>query len=163
MKNIIAVAVALAFTFPISLLAEQHEPRFVPQDQEDTVLDQQTGLQWMRCSLGQTWTGQTCAGHTNRFTWDQAQSAAESGHAGLQDWRLPTVHELQTLIEYRMFNPAIDHQAFPNTPPANYWSSSEAAYDAFYAWSVHFANGFSNWRHKRQRFEVRLVRDVDAE
>ena len=60
-----------------------------------------------------------------------------------------------------MFNHAIDPAAFPNTPPSNFWSSSEAAYDAFYGWTVHFANGFSNWRHKRQRFEVRLVRDGD--
>jgi len=156
----LAVAVALFLAAPTAL-AETTEPRFIPSADGVTVSDQQSGLQWLRCSLGQTWVGQTCVGHANRYTWEQALAAAEGDHAGAADWRLPTVHELQNLVEYRMFNPAIDPKAFPNTPPANFWSSSEAAYDAFYAWSVHFGNGFSNWRHKRQRFEVRLVRDTE--
>jgi hypothetical protein len=101
-----------------------------------------------------------CSGLANRYTCDQA-IALDSNVAGSGDWRLPTVEELQTIVEYQVFNPAVNSNAFPNTPPSAFWSSSEAAYDAFYAWTIHFANGFSNWRHKRQRFEVRLVRDGD--
>ncbi|TVP80733.1 DUF1566 domain-containing protein [Thioalkalivibrio sp.] len=140
--------------------ADPADTRFEAIEDGAVVLDRETGLQWMRCSMGQKWTGTACAGLPNRYTWDQAINL-ESDLAGNDSWRLPTVGELQTLVEYRVFNPAINPEAFPNTPPANYWSSSEAAYDAFYAWSVHFANGFSNWRHKRQRFEARLVRDAD--
>ena len=151
--------VALLAAVPALVLAET-EPRFEISENGMVVLDTRTGLQWMRCSLGQTWSGAGCAGLANRYTWDQA-TGLNSGHAGLDDWRLPTVYELQGLVEYRLFNPAIDPAAFPNTPPSNFWSSSEAAYDGLYAWSVNFANGFSNWRHKRQRFEARLVRDTD--
>lgn len=135
-------------------------PRFEMLHDGSVVHDQETGLQWMRCSMGQEWIGNRCVGLASRFTWDQA-SDLTSAAGGLADWRLPSVDELQSLIEYRMFDPAIDPVIFPGTPPVNYWSSSEAAYDIFYAWSVHFANGFSNWRHKRQRFEVRLVRTAD--
>ena len=137
--------------------AAAEDARFTPIGDGSVVQDQETKLQWMRCSIGQEWTVNRCTGIPSRFTWEQAV-ALTSTLSGHTDWRLPTVDELQTLVEYRMFDPAIDPIAFPGTPPANFWSASEAAYDVFYAWSVHFANGFSNWRHKRQRFEVRLVR-----
>jgi hypothetical protein len=157
MKLLIA-AVVLMLAGHTAASADPADERFEFIEDGAVVVDRSSGLQWMRCSLGQNWTGTACAGLAERYTWDQANDLP-SGSAGNHGWRLPTVEELQTLVEYRVFNPAINPQAFPNTPPSNFWSSSEAAYDAFYAWSVHFANGFSNWRHKRQRFETRLVRD----
>ncbi len=42
------------------------EQDFVPQD-DGTVIDKRTGLQWMRCSLGQTWTGTMCSGHPDAY------------------------------------------------------------------------------------------------
>jgi hypothetical protein len=159
MKFLIAGFALLLAGHPFAS-ADPADTRFEVAEDGAVVLSRVTGMQWTRCSIGQNPTGTGCAGIANRYTWDQA-NGLEANIAGHDDWRLPTVEELQTLVEYRVFNPAINPEAFPNTPPANYWSSSEAAYDAFYAWSVHFANGFSNWRHKRQRFEVRLVRDAD--
>ena len=159
MWKAVAVAALVLAASGIAWGETTDTPRFKISDDGKVVLDQHTGLQWMRCAVGQNWTGNTCAGIANRYTWDQA-SNLELSHAGLDGWRLPTVDELQGLVEYRMFNPAIDPHAFPNTPMSNFWSSSEAAYDLFYAWTVNFANGFSNWRHKRQRFESRMVRDA---
>ncbi|WP_232222191.1 Lcl C-terminal domain-containing protein [Thioalkalivibrio paradoxus] len=159
MKRLIA-GVALLLAAPLVASADPGDSRYEPIADGVVIHDHQTGLQWMRCSLGQSWTGEYCGGRADRFTWDQARDL-NTEFAGKDSWRLPTMDELQTLVEYRMFNPAIDPSAFPNTPPSNFWSSSEAAYDAHYAWSVHFANGFSNWRHKRQRFEARLVRDPE--
>jgi len=157
MKVLIA-GVVLMLAGHMTASADPADSRFEIVGDGAVVLDHRTGLYWARCSVGQKLVDNYCAGLANRYTWDQA-NALQSNLAGNGDWRLPTVEELQALVEYRVFNPAIDPNAFPNTPPSNFWSSSEAAYDAFYAWTVHFANGFSNWRHKRQRFEVRLVRD----
>jgi len=157
MKVLIA-GVVLMLAGHMTASADPADSRFEIVGDGAVVLDHRTGLYWARCSVGQKLVDNYCAGLANRYTWDQANTL-QSNLAGNGDWRLPTVEELQALVEYRVFNPAIDPNAFPNTPPSNFWSSSEAAYDAFYAWTVHFANGFSNWRHKRQRFEVRLVRD----
>ncbi|MFO8152681.1 DUF1566 domain-containing protein [Thioalkalivibrio sp.] len=157
MKVLIA-GVVLMLAGHTTVSAEPADSRYQIEEDGAVVFDSQTGLYWERCSVGQTLVDGHCAGRANRFTWDQA-NALDADLPENGEWRLPTVEELQTLVEFRVFNPAIDPEAFPNTPPSNFWSSSEAAYDAFYAWTVHFANGFSNWRHKRQRFEVRLVRD----
>ena len=159
MKFLIA-GVVLMLAGQTTVSADPSDSRYQIMEEGKVVFDSDTGLSWERCSVGQTLVDGHCAGLANRYTWDQA-NALDSDLPENGEWRLPTVDELQTLVEFRVFNPAIDPQAFPNTPPANFWSSSEAAYDAFYAWTVHFANGFSNWRHKRQRFEVRLVRDAE--
>jgi len=59
---------------------------------DGTVTDIHTKLTWQRCSVGQIWTGETCAGDFIGFTWDQAMQLAKDG------WRLPTVDELDTLV-----------------------------------------------------------------
>lgn len=41
------------------------------------VLDKQNGLMWMRCSLGQTWNGQTCTGTAKEYKWEQAKKQAK--------------------------------------------------------------------------------------
>ena len=56
------------------------------------VKDVQTWLTWARCGVGQRWDGNTCAGQTKRFTFDDAQKLAGNG------WRVPTVRELHSLV-----------------------------------------------------------------
>ena len=68
------------------------------------VKDSRTGLQWMRCTLGQDWSKQakTCTGRVNEYTWQEAQDIAEKfnqvgGYASHTNWRVPTARELQSL------------------------------------------------------------------
>ncbi|WP_246585386.1 DUF1566 domain-containing protein [Thiorhodospira sibirica] len=139
-----------------------HERSFIGsrryQDLYDgTVLDVRTGLQWMRCSLGQTWENGRCIGKANEYTWDAALQAAQAlnasgGYAGYTDWRLPTLKELFSLVycssgrqkplefdatgepvggsgrcEGDYHKPTIDSLAFPKTPADFFWSSSPYA------------------------------------
>ncbi len=69
---------------------------FIPQG-NGTVIDKRTGLQWMRCSLGQVWTGKTCKGEPSQYTWNDANNQ-QIDFAGYNDWRLPTIWELETLV-----------------------------------------------------------------
>jgi len=62
-----------------------------------TVLDTETKLMWMRCSVGQTWDGKTCQGEAKRFEWEEAKQQTAS-FAGYSDWRIPSVKELRTLF-----------------------------------------------------------------
>jgi hypothetical protein len=68
------------------------------QDKGDgTVTDVKTKLMWMRCSVGQTWTGSTCSGDAETFLWAGAKKQT-ANFAGHSDWRIPTIEELRTLV-----------------------------------------------------------------
>jgi hypothetical protein len=99
----------------------------------DTVRDTATGLTWQRSAS----TGLT-----------KAAAASYCGGlslAGATTWRTPSVKELQSLVDVRAINPAIDHVAFPDTPPGElYYSSTPWFNDASEQWSVESGRGV-NW------------------
>ncbi|TXH37203.1 MAG: DUF1566 domain-containing protein [Burkholderiaceae bacterium] len=126
----------------------------------DEVKDLKTGLVWARCSVGQRWDGDTCAGDTSLLTLLEAQRQARAG------WRVPTARELHSLVlctsgttsdvddlkdgGMPVFNrcdgsykrPAIHSQAFPRTSPDNwYWTSSTIVGLSAGARFVFFGNG----------------------
>ncbi len=149
-----------------------------------TVLDKRTGLQWMQCSLGQTWTGSSCAGEPNKYKWHQVNNQ-HIDFAGKSDWRLPTISELETLVycssgrdqgrgstnyplqimgcdgDYQ--RPALVQRAFPNTGGGSdeytaYWSSSPYSGNDRFLWVIFFDYGVSNFSGKGYDYYVRLVR-----
>jgi hypothetical protein len=145
-----------------------------------TVTDVKTKLQWMRFSLGQKWENGTCVGEAKEYTWDDAKKAAElfnknGGYAGYRDWRLPTIDELKSLVycssgqpktwndtgekcEGNCARPTIDLGAFPNTPSSCFWSASPLANGANYAWYVSFDVGYAYGKGRYGNYRVRLVR-----
>lgn len=126
---------------------------------DGTVTDPTTGLTWMRCSMGQTWTGSTCTGTAIYYTWNQANALTGTvSFAGNSDWRLPNIRELQTIVDGLTSNPAIDWVVFPATPIALFWSASAHAGLSGYAWFVDFGDGYGNYSTKPNVLRVRLVR-----
>ena len=117
-----------------------------------TVTDPTTGLTWMRCAMGQTWTGSGCSGTAGNYYWDDAMALTGTvSFAGQSDWRLPSLLELQSIINI-YGSPAIDSAAFPATPGAGFWSSSSIFTGSFSAWYVHFNSGSTGSYDKQVSF-----------
>ena len=57
------------------------------------------------------------------------------------DWRLPTVDELQTILDRSRYDPAIDTDKFPDTKSLPYWTSTPLAWDSKSRWLVSFNLG----------------------
>lgn len=126
-----------------------------------TVLDRQTGLMWSRCSFGQTWNNETerCDGGKEQLTWTEAlQEAQQATLAGYDDWHLPNVKELSSLVERQCVDPAINAQVFPDTAAQNYWTNSSGISDFSMAWAVAFYSGKNNLKSKSSDLYLRLVR-----
>ena len=130
-----------------------------------TVTDKATGLQWKRCSEGQTWSGGTCEGTGTEVTyaaWWRALSLADAAtFAGKSDWRLPNLKELLSILERACFSPAIDLRVFPGAAGADsawHWSSSPNASNSGAAWCVAFGSGSGASSTKYNPHQVLLVR-----
>ena len=125
-----------------------------------TVTDTYTGLMWKVCSEGQEWSSPaTCSGTAASHNWQQAlELAGSKSFASFNDWRLPNIDELRSIVAYDRYDPAINLTIFSATPSANYWSSSPYANDSNEAWLVYFDNGNTDFYNRDNKYFVRLVR-----
>jgi hypothetical protein len=112
------------------------------------VVDLVTGLQWQQLVDEQTYT------FTDASAYCQGLTVAGG------EWRLPSRIELLSLVDYTNPNPVIDMSAFPNTPPAYFWSSSVFAGDKESAWNVNFqfSDGIADISEMNKLRRVRCVR-----
>lgn len=88
-------------------------PRFI--DDGVMVTDRLTGLMWMKN-----------ANIKGKLTFEDALKFCDSfSTGGFNDWRLPTINELDSLIHYGAFAPALTtSHPFMNVQNAYYWSST---------------------------------------
>jgi hypothetical protein len=73
-------------------------------------------------------------------------------------WRLPSVKELETLVDESRMNPAIDPVAFPNTPAKFFWSASLVTHFPSNGWTVDFNRGADAYFPLTSTQFVRCVR-----
>lgn len=87
---------------------------------DGTVTDLRTGLMWKHCEEGRVFEGGTCVGSMLGGNWFVALNHAD-GHvfAGHDDWRLPSVRELHTLVDDCAHQPAQNTNIFPLMPGAS--------------------------------------------
>ena len=116
----------------------------------NTVSDSETGLEWQDNSdtTSSTYTWQEAINHCETLTLDTHD-----------DWRLPNVNELKTLVDRSKRNPAIRGNVFEYVQSSYYWSSTSYVGDEPTAWFVHFYYGFVGWNGKYDNIYVRYVRD----
>ncbi|MDM8561445.1 sulfatase-like hydrolase/transferase [Candidatus Parabeggiatoa sp. HSG14] len=92
---------------------EYGENEFANND-DGTVTDKASGLMWQQ------------ADDSTARNWQDSLAYCEglklSGH---NDWRLPDIKELQSIVDYTRHNPAIDPEVFTQTDPEGwFWSST---------------------------------------
>ncbi|HEC20502.1 MAG TPA: DUF1566 domain-containing protein [Gammaproteobacteria bacterium] len=143
--------------------ADREHVQVLDDDNNGTLTDIDSGLTWMRCSLGQQWKNHTCQGQATPFTWQAAQAAVKKlnrlgGYAGFSDWRLPRLSELASIVDIHCKNPRINLQLFPNTPSAQYWSATNKAKMFDQAYVLDFAHEGVRAKSKDEFSRVRLVR-----
>jgi hypothetical protein len=147
-----------------------------------TIIDNNTRLEWMKqdnnngadCASDPSYLDMDCT-----FTWDGAfafvATLNTNNHAGHSDWRMPNVKELQSIVNYQNFAPAVSAEfntgcvagctvdACSCTSKTGYWSSTSYAGDTFagrpnLAWFVRSDSGAVGKNGKNLFRRVRAVR-----
>lgn len=131
--------------------------RFEINQKDGTTFDTKTKLTWKICSDGQLYSDGQCTGNATGFTWNNAVQAF--GNKG-DNWRLPNVDELGSIIEKQCLSPAINLAVFPGISSAMsfFWSGSSYVADSANASGVYFNDGITGAGVKMYNGYVRLVR-----
>ncbi|MGD2081642.1 MAG: DUF1566 domain-containing protein [Chromatiales bacterium] len=159
-----------------------------------TVLDPGAGLEWKRCPEGDSFSDNgtpsdisddlCLPGAREAFTWQEALQRAEAvntalgqttpngqlgegGYAGANDWRVPNIKELMSIVEVACYNPATNWVLFPKgfSVELVFWTASPyhdrpSGGVTEGVWVVDFYDGHqpSSGYGKTNSYRVRLVR-----
>ena len=110
-----------------------HRSRFLVR--EETVLDQYTGLLWLR--------------DANFFkkplSWQQALRDMERLNlekiGGRDDWRLPSINALESLVDCSRHTPALPEGHGFSDVQEVYWSSTTSFFETDWAWALYLNKG----------------------
>ena len=143
-------------SYPLSIHVEQYK-----DNDDGTLTDERSNLTWMRCSLGQVWSGATCTGKPATYNWQSAQDAAvklnqQGGYAGRSDWRVPHIPELAMIVERQCSNPRTNIKLFPATPASYFWTSTPPA-DPGNGYVLSFGDEGARYKGRQEKLHVRLV------
>jgi len=138
---------------------------------DGTVTDNRTCRIWLKntdCLGKQTWAdahaqicllnGRKDCGHKNGgkhgHKRDSQLNCEEYTMMTFTDWQLPTLQELQSVIDYHFFNPALsdakgthkwgkvpENDAFSSVRLDLYWSATTNALGASHAWNIRLTDG----------------------
>jgi len=159
-------ALIISLSLSITCKAQQVCPNEIPDewqnsryttdiiDGDNVVTDEKTGLMWKRCAQGLS--GVDCSvGTAVRYNWADALEVADLAvFASYDDWRLPNVKELNSIVAKNCHKPSINASIFPNTSNVRYMCSTNR-------YIVNFDFGRINTESPTLPFNVRLVRTVN--
>ena len=118
--------------------------RFI-DNKDGTVSDNETGLMWAQ------------EGSPERLTFKEAEKYYKELNLGKhKDWRLPTLKELISIVDYDRISPSID--PIFKAESSWYWSATGYAGGSDGAWIVGFGGGNTYWDYRDDGYYVRPVR-----
>lgn len=113
------------------------------------VKDEQTNLMWQ----------DDYEARSVEKNWDDARKyCANLTLGGYDDWRLPSIEELRSIVDYGSHEPAIN-ASFKNVANDIYWSSTSYAGDSSSACVILFSSGGVDRFSKSDTWFVRCVKD----
>jgi len=127
-------------------------PDFTRDNATSIVTDNLNGLMWQDDAAAAS----TMLSWANNNIFNACSDLVLGGY---DDWRLPKIEELESIVDFGRANPAIN-SVFVNTATNYYWSSTTHAFDANNAWSVYFRYGAAYSSAQYESYYVRCVRDV---
>lgn len=134
---------------------EESVPNFEIYDAPDFVYDHNTKLVWQR------------GDHDTAFDWKGSNDLCMNlVHGGYDDWRLPLLVELASIVDYRKTDPAIDTDKFRDAvtmeaPYTKFWSSTKG--EDSRAYFVDFKDGSIGSDAVTEFYLVRCVVDVSLD
>ena len=168
----IAVTVALLVAWrPADAQPQPAAAQKLVDNGNDTITDSQTGLMWEKktTTVGSGPNLRDPRDVDNTYTWDDAMgdwidrmngrlitNVGDGGFAGYSDWRVPTMAEMQTILEPG--NPPRINAMLGANAPAPYWSSSRRALGPSIPWYVFFGGDIPISVGQPFLFHVRAVR-----
>lgn len=97
----------------------------------------------------------------NLYTYTEAETYVEAlnriKYGGRDNWRIPNLKELASIIDFSKNLPAVNTGYFPDQHPSFYWSSTVCLDDPDFVWGVMFHSGQEINHYKRIRFFLRAV------
>ncbi len=124
----------------------------------DVVIDNTTGLEWQdNESIEKLWIT-----HTNYYARDYSNTSGDTAATYCSNltldgggWRLPSIEELETLVDNGKHNPSVTENVFQHIFSSNYMSSNDINHTV---WAVSLVSGSSGTVHKFFDNYVRCVR-----
>ncbi len=114
----------------------------------EMAIDDRTGLTWQDNRFVDS----------ERVTYTQAEKLCKELRLGKHDdWRIPTIKELISIIDYKKYDPAI-LDGFSIAESNYYWSSTQYMGDPDKVWGIDFKDGATDANGKAYDRHIRCVR-----
>ena len=129
---------------------------------DGTVTDSLTGLMWLKDGYCLRAKWKSAVNTIADFNNHQGQNTC-AGYAGnYTDWRLPTVNELKSLVNYGAGDSAqwLNSEGFLNVKSKYYWSATTYLGNASRAWMINMSDGIEKVgsRNRAYILAVRIMR-----
>ena len=122
------------------------EARSYTRSSTGIVKDNITGLEWQDNVYGV------------QKNWDEAQTYCNNLSLDGSGWRLPSIEELESIIDFGQKDPSVTNNVFQNMSGNGYWSVTTQEDNSSYAWVAGFYDGNSNYNVKTESRNVMCVR-----
>lgn len=121
-------------------------PSYTRDSETGIVTDHVTGIMWQDNVLSPA------------MNWATAVETCESlSLGGYDDWRLPIIEELESIVDYGRSSLAVD-PIFVNTAEKTYWSYTTYTAYTPSIWSINYSHGSTNYLSASNNYYVMCVR-----